>query len=142
MRRAGVALVLSGFLATSSSHAGAAGDNWPQWRGPSGRGVSEATNFPTEWSPDRHIAWKTAIAGRGHSSPVVWNDRVFLTTSIEGDRVPGHSAPDHLGYDLRPGYLHRQKASQEIRRQGVQEMTSCCLSWVGLSVTDPPDRRQ
>lgn len=115
MRQAGVALVLSGFLVTSSSYTGAAGDNWPQWRGPSGRGVSEATNFPAEWSPDQHIAWKTAIVGRGHSSPVVWNDRVFLTTSLEGERVPGHSGPDHLGYDLRPGYVHPDSVGVEFR---------------------------
>jgi outer membrane protein assembly factor BamB len=68
--------------------------------------VSQERDFPTEWSPDKNVAWKTAIPGRGHSSPVVWGDRVFLTTSIEGEAVPGRKAQVHLGFDLKPGYVH------------------------------------
>jgi outer membrane protein assembly factor BamB len=80
--------------------------NWPQWRGPDGLGVSAASSYAEEWSPDKNIAWKAAVPGRGHSSPVVWGNRLFITTSIEGDLVPGHTAPDHLGFDMKPGYLH------------------------------------
>ncbi len=48
-----------------------------------------------------------AGAGRGHSSPIVWKDRIFLTTSIEGGKAPDdHKAPIHLGFDLKPGYYH------------------------------------
>ena len=79
--------------------------NWPQWRGPGGRGIAEG-DYPDTWSSTENIAWKTEISGRGHSSPVVWGDRVFLTTNIEGDEIPGRLAPDHIGYDLKPGYLH------------------------------------
>jgi outer membrane protein assembly factor BamB len=82
------------------------GDDWPQWRGPGGLGVSTGKGLPTDWSPTRNISWKTAIPGRGLSSPVVWGDRVFLTTSIEGDPVPGRKAPVHLGFDRKPGYVH------------------------------------
>jgi outer membrane protein assembly factor BamB len=81
-------------------------DNWAQWRGPGGLGVASAANYPEEWGPDKNIAWKTVVPGRGHSSPIVWGDRIFLTTSIEGERVPDHKAPDHLGFDLKPGYFH------------------------------------
>jgi len=81
-------------------------DNWPQWRGPGGLGISESTNYADEWSAEKNVAWKTAVPGRGHSSPVIWGDRIFLTTSIEKDQVPGRTAPDHLGFDLKPGYLH------------------------------------
>ncbi|HEX2455065.1 MAG TPA: PQQ-binding-like beta-propeller repeat protein [Vicinamibacterales bacterium] len=81
-------------------------DNWPQWRGPGGLGISESADYPDEWSAEKNVAWKTAIPGRGHSSPVIWGDRIFLTTSIEGEQVPGRKAPDHLGFDLKPGYLH------------------------------------
>ena len=80
--------------------------NWPQWRGPDGLGVSAASSYAEEWGPDKNVAWKTEVSGRGHSSPVVWGNRLFITTSIEGDLVPGHSAPDHLGFDMKPGYLH------------------------------------
>ena len=64
------------------------------------------TPIPSEWSPATNVAWKTRIAGRGHSSPIVWGHHIFLTTSVEGEHAPGHKAPDHLGYDLKPGYLH------------------------------------
>lgn len=80
-------------------------DAWPQWRGPRGLGIGTG-GYPDTWSATERVAWKTAIAGRGHSSPVVWGDRVFLTTSIEGVEIPGRTAPDHLGFDLKPGYLH------------------------------------
>jgi outer membrane protein assembly factor BamB len=56
--------------------------HWPQWRGPHGLAVSTDSGLPTEWSPTTNIAWKTAIPGRGHSSPIVWGERIFLTTSI------------------------------------------------------------
>ncbi len=81
-------------------------DIWPQWRGPGGLAVGQAESYPSTWSPTAHVAWKTAIPGRGHSSPVVWGDRIFLTTSIEGAPVPGHKPPVHLGWDLKPGYVH------------------------------------
>lgn len=68
---------------------------WPQWRGPDGQGVSPESKLPSEWAPDKNITWKTPIPGRGHSSPVVWNDRVFLTTDIEGDTIPGAAPAKH-----------------------------------------------
>jgi outer membrane protein assembly factor BamB len=79
---------------------------WPQWRGPNGLGVSAESGFVTEWTADSNVRWKAEIPGRGHSSPVVWGNRVFLTTAIKGEHVPGRKAPVHLGFDLRPGYLH------------------------------------
>ena len=57
---------------------GTAAQDWPQWRGPGGQGISPEKNLPTEWSPataDKpavNIKWKTEIPGRGHSSPIVW----------------------------------------------------------------------
>ena len=45
--------------------------NWPQWRGPAGQGISTEKNLPTTWSATKNIKWKTPIAGRGHSSPIV-----------------------------------------------------------------------
>ncbi len=77
-----------------SSHA-APKTNWGQWRGPEGNGVSSETNLPTEWSGTRNIKWKTAIPGRGHSSPVVWENKIFLTTDLEGETLPGAKAVEH-----------------------------------------------
>lgn len=70
-------------------------ENWPQFRGPGGLGVVEDAGVPTRWSESENILWKTAIEGRGHSSPVVWGDRIFLTSAIEGEVIPGASAPTH-----------------------------------------------
>lgn len=58
----------------------AAGENWPNWRGPRGDGVTVEKGLPTTWGTDQGIAWKVAIPGIGHSSPVVWDKRLFLTT--------------------------------------------------------------
>jgi outer membrane protein assembly factor BamB len=56
-------------------------ENWPRWRGPRGDGTSLEKNIPTQWSETQNIAWKTAIPGKGHASPIVWNDRVFVVTA-------------------------------------------------------------
>ena len=82
-------------------------ENWAQWRGPDGLGISAGTAYAEEWAPDKNIAWKTPIPGRGHSSPVVWGDRIFLTTSIEGKPAPpDHKPPIHPDFSHNPGYLH------------------------------------
>jgi len=61
----------------------AVGEEWPSWRGPRGDGTSEEPNIPIRWGPDENIVWKTPIPGVGHSSPIVWGDRIFLTTCLE-----------------------------------------------------------
>jgi outer membrane protein assembly factor BamB len=60
----------------------AAAESWPQFRGPTGQGVSPSTGLPVEWSPTKNVAWKQAIPGRGWSSPVVDGGRVYLTTAV------------------------------------------------------------
>lgn len=54
-------------------------DNWPQFRGPGGLGVSEERGLPVRWSSTENIAWKTDLPGPGSSSPIVWGDRIFIT---------------------------------------------------------------
>jgi outer membrane protein assembly factor BamB len=58
---------------------------WGQWRGPHATGVSRTATPPTEWSETKNIRWKVPIPGRSSSSPVVWNDRIFLLTSVAAD---------------------------------------------------------
>ena len=70
---------------------------WPDWRGPSMNGVA-LTGAPTVWSDTRGIAWKVAIPGRGHSSPIVWGDRIFLTTAVPtGARAEAPAEPAGRG---------------------------------------------
>ncbi len=88
-------LTASAFRASQVKASG--GDtNWAQWRGPDGSGVSMEKNLPTEWSQTKNVQWKTAITGRGHSSPIIWGQKIFLTTSIEGPVVPGAKAVQHI----------------------------------------------
>jgi outer membrane protein assembly factor BamB len=54
--------------------------NWPQWRGPEGNGISRATNLPVSWAPDKNIVWKTELPAWSGSTPVIWGDRIFLTS--------------------------------------------------------------
>lgn len=59
-------------------------ENWPQFRGPNGQGISAETNLPVKWSATENIAWRVEIPGLGWSSPIIWGDRIFLTTATEG----------------------------------------------------------
>jgi outer membrane protein assembly factor BamB len=71
-----------------------AAENWPQWRGPGSQGISTEAQLPTEWTATKNIAWKTELPD-GHSSPIVWGDRIFVTSAVEGDIVPGAKAVGH-----------------------------------------------
>lgn len=70
-----------------------ADETWPQWRGPLGTGAAPGSDPPVEWSETKNVRWKVALPGKGHSSPIVWGDRIFLTTAIPfGDTLaPRHS---------------------------------------------------
>ena len=69
------------FLSLAMMWTGARGENWPAFRGPTGQGISTETNLPLNWGPEQNIRWKTEIPGIGWSSPIVWADRVFLTST-------------------------------------------------------------
>jgi outer membrane protein assembly factor BamB len=56
---------------------------WPEFRGATGDGVSQEQNLPVEWSESRGVAWKTAIPGKAWSSPVIWDDLVWISNATE-----------------------------------------------------------
>src|SRR5712692_354009 len=64
----------------------AATDQWPQFRGPESAGVVEDPNLPDSWSAAKNVVWKTDTPGVGWSSPVVWGDRIFLTSVIRAEQ--------------------------------------------------------
>ena len=66
--------------------------NWPQWRGPDANGVSPETGIPAKWGPNENIAWKVRIPGRGNSTPILWQDRVFVTSQLGNGVVEASSA--------------------------------------------------
>lgn len=60
-------------------------ENWPQWRGPRNDGVSTEKGIATKWSDSEHIQWKAPMPGQGGATPIVWNDRLFVTSADNDD---------------------------------------------------------
>lgn len=85
---------------------------WSRWRGPSGQGLAVGTGYPTSWSATENVAWKVPVPGAGNSSPIVWGDRIYVTTAYnrgarlsvlafrrtDGARLWEAFAPAHAGY--------------------------------------------
>ena len=69
-------------IASLSAQAPNADRFWPQWRGPAGTGVSRTATPPTEWSESKNIRWKIEIPGRGSGTPVIWGDRLYVTSAV------------------------------------------------------------
>jgi outer membrane protein assembly factor BamB len=85
------ALAAAAFVVFVSS--GLTAENWPQWRGPSSHGVSREVGLPTMWSTSQNVAWRASLAGLGTSSPIVWDDGVFVTSQIGARGVVGGEHP-------------------------------------------------
>lgn len=60
--------------------------NWHQWRGPFMTGLSPDGDPPIEWGETKNVKWKTAIPGKGHSTPIIWGDKIFILTAVETDK--------------------------------------------------------
>ncbi|MDH3403298.1 MAG: PQQ-like beta-propeller repeat protein [Acidobacteriota bacterium] len=114
---------------------------WPQWRGPLANGVAPHADPPLTWSETENVRWKVPVPGRGHGSPVVWGDRVFLLTAVASD--PGDeggvtpAGPLRfvvLAVDRRTGAtLWERTAAEEVPHEGTHPDGS----WASASaVTD------
>jgi outer membrane protein assembly factor BamB len=77
-----------------------AAQHWPRFRGPSGSGIADHQPVRTDWDAarGRGVLWRTPVPGIGHSSPVVWGDRVFISTAISS-AAQGHYNPKDTGID-------------------------------------------
>jgi len=71
-------LVLSGAVSILST----SGANWPAWRGPEANGVCPEKQLPLRWSTNQNVRWRVALPGPGNSTPVIWENRVFVTQSV------------------------------------------------------------
>lgn len=58
-------------------------ENWPHWRGPRFDGTSQETGLPTEWSAEKNVRWRLPLPGKGAATPIVWDDRVFVTSTVD-----------------------------------------------------------
>ena len=112
MKRSLFILVLLAFVARPAF----AGNDWPQFRGPTGDGHSDSTGLPVKWSETEHVKWKTPIPGRGWSSPVVLGNQIWITTATEDgkqmsalcvDRESGKIVHDLLLFENeKPKFCH------------------------------------
>jgi outer membrane protein assembly factor BamB len=84
-------LLLSLILLTPAFSADGPGD-WPRWRGPDNDGMARG-DAPLHWSDTEHIKWKAEIPGRGNSSPVIWGDRIFITTAVPTGAISTDAPP-------------------------------------------------
>jgi outer membrane protein assembly factor BamB len=75
-------------------------EDWPRFRGPTGQGISTETNLPLHWDKSHGVAWKTALPGRGWSSPCIFGDKIFLTATSE-DGVHCHA----IAVDAKEGKI-------------------------------------
>src|SRR6266511_6110666 len=85
-------------------------EDWPQFRGPTGQGHSTERGLPFEWSESRNVVWRTPVSGRGWSSPVVAEGRIWLTTAIE---ERGGASLRALAFDVEAG---REVVNAEVFR--------------------------
>lgn len=129
-------------------------DNWPHWRGPLDTGAAVKGNPPLKWDEKTNVRWKVAIPGKGSSTPIVWDDRVFITTAVDTERKakpadipkvkpPGQvkTQPPDTYYqfivmclDRHTGKVRWQRvATEEVPHEGMQATHSYAA---GSPVTD------
>jgi outer membrane protein assembly factor BamB len=103
---------------TCSSFAAAPSDaHWPRWRGPLDTGEAPNADPPIEWSADKNLRWKLPIPGHGHSTPVIWGDRIYLTSARPiGDPLP------------KPRYSGREGAHNNLPITNRQEFAVIAIS--------------
>lgn len=110
---AGALAVLGQALASA-----APGDNWPGFRGPHANGVADAADVPLTWSKTENVAWSVDVPGRGWSSPIIWNDVVYLTSAISSkpfkQPTPGLYGNDYIA-ELRAQGLSPAEVNRRVR---------------------------
>jgi outer membrane protein assembly factor BamB len=96
---------------------------WPQFRGPAGRATSTVDTLPLRWSTTTHVAWTVDVPGRGWSSPIVWGDRVFVTSAISANGFkqasPGIYGNDYVAELERQG-LSEQQVLEKLRARDLE----------------------
>ncbi|MEX0586871.1 MAG: PQQ-binding-like beta-propeller repeat protein [Pirellulales bacterium] len=92
-------------------------DNWPNWRGPTLNGVAAGKDFPTTWSAASNVKWKVDLAGKGSSTPVVWDQRIFLTYGVEGQNTV--AALDRQGKLVWQTVIGRERLGKNKKATGA-----------------------
>ena len=90
-------VALSGGAALPATAQDATEENWHHWRGPMGTGVAPHGQPPIEWSRTDNVRWRFEDPGLGFSSPIVWQNQVFITTAIETSQPGSEAEPEQRG---------------------------------------------
>lgn len=129
------------WLVWSALGLSASAADWPSWRGPRGDGVCDEADVPLRWSKSENVAWTTALPGKGHSSPIVWGDRVFVTTCLEKEQR--HVL---LCFDRLTGRLQWEQSTPSKLQKAIHRLNSHASStpatdgrFVWVSFMDYPD---
>jgi outer membrane protein assembly factor BamB len=128
-----IACVIHGLLLAGSSVAMAARSDawlraWPQWRGPLANGVAPHANPPLTWSETNNVRWKIRMPGKGHASPVVYGDRVYVLSAVpvgEAQKPVYDKAPGT--HDNVPVVHHHEFVAMAIARDDGQVLWSKTL---------------
>ena len=96
-----------------------AGD-WTQWRGPNGNGIAEGAAPPVKWSSSQNVVWKTPVPGRGHSSPTIVGNRIYMATSDERQQIQSVVAFErNSGKQVWQTTVHRGQFPRRIHNKNT-----------------------
>ncbi len=114
-------LLLSALTLSLFSAATLHADNWPNWRGPLNNGVCTEKNLPVSWSPTENVAWKVSLPGPAGATPVIWENRIFLTSTDGQDLLL-------MAFDTSGSELWRRKVGRGNQDARGDEGNSCSPS--------------
>ena len=95
--------------------------DWPMWRGPNADGVAAGPAVPTKWSETDNVVWKVKLPGRGHSSPIIVDNRIYMETADESQKVQSVICLDRkTGRQLWQQTLFTENFEQQMHRENTQ----------------------
>lgn len=105
-------------------------EDWPQWRGPHGNGISGEKGIATEWSKTKNVLWRTELPGAAGATPVVWGNRIFVASAAAGDGTDSQEGSDLLllAFDTSGKELWRRKVGSGNQNARVSEGNSASAS--------------
>lgn len=104
----------------------AVAENWPAFRGPTGQGTSSETDLPLKWTATENVRWKAEVPGEAWSSPIVWEDHVFVTTATDGGKSCRVLAFDRAtGKELWNTEVFTQETLRKEQRNTYATPTPC-----------------
>ncbi|MBA2115121.1 outer membrane protein assembly factor BamB family protein [Bremerella alba] len=126
-------LAVTGLLVSTAS-----AENWPQFRGPNGDGITSAKDVPLNWGTDENVVWKTPIPGKGWSSPVLVGGKIWLTTAME--KLLSEEEKDERLKDAKPFQRNQSNLAStvELKAIEVDYQTGKRLRTVDLFHVDDP----